>query len=206
MPKIVDATERKKAVADAVFRVVAREGVENATLRRVAEEAGLVIGSVRHYFASHPELLTFALAELNSRVLARVQRHLADLSDGRTARTGSYAADILAEVLPLDAARLEESSVWLAFTTAARSRPELAELAGQPAAGVRALSRQVLSAMSDAGALRASVGDLVLETDRLAALLDGLSIAAVVDPDRRDPETMLAILRLHLASLTRQPR
>ncbi|QIS21480.1 TetR/AcrR family transcriptional regulator [Nocardia terpenica] len=202
MPKIVDPTERRKAVADAVFRVVTREGVENASLRRVAEEAGLVVGSVRHYFASHAELLSFTLAELNRRITDRVLEHLAELfPEGMVVPDvpGSHAERILVELLPLDRARFEESAVWLAFTTAARSRPELAELAAQPVAGARSLVHRVLSAMAEAGVLRGV--DLELETDRLAALLDGLALAAVVDPARRDPNAMRAVLRLHLANL-----
>ncbi|MBF6329489.1 TetR/AcrR family transcriptional regulator [Nocardia transvalensis] len=204
MPKIVDPAERRKTVADAVFRVVAREGVEHASLRRVAEEAGLVVGSVRHYFASHAELLSFTLAELNRRVTDRVLAHLAEaFPEGLVVPEvpGSVAERILAELLPVDEQRFEESAVWLAFTTAARTRPELAELAVQPLAGVRSLVHRVLSAMSEAGVLRGTVGDLEREADRLAALLDGLALAAVVDPDRRDPDRMRAVLRLHLASL-----
>ncbi|MFC9998640.1 TetR/AcrR family transcriptional regulator [Nocardia sp. NPDC127526] len=206
MPKIVDPTERRKAVADAVFRVVAHEGVESASLRRVAAEAGLAIGSVRHYFGSHAELLSFALAELDSRVTDRVLRHLAEFFPDSGAAPprvpGSHAERILLELLPLDEPRFEESAVWLAFTTAARSRPELAELAVRPLTGVRSLVHRVLSAMAGAGVLHGATGDLERETDRLAALLDGLALAAVVDPDRRDPDAMRAVLRLHLASLT----
>lgn len=209
MPKVVDPVQRRKTVADAVFRVVARDGVEKASLRRVAEEAGLVVGSVRHYFASHAELLSFTLTELNDRVTERVQRHLAALFPGGEVEhalpddhiPGSYAEQILVELLPLDQARFEEAAVWLAFTTAARARPELSSLAAAPLAGVRSLVHRVLSAMAAAGVLHTD--DLELETDRLAAVLDGLSLAAVVDPDRRNPETMRAVLHLHLASLTK---
>ncbi|MFI9589760.1 TetR family transcriptional regulator [Nonomuraea sp. NPDC052265] len=44
-------------VAGTVFGVVRRAGFEQASLRNVAEEAGLAIGSVRHYFAGHTELI-----------------------------------------------------------------------------------------------------------------------------------------------------
>ncbi|ATL68683.1 TetR/AcrR family transcriptional regulator [Nocardia terpenica] len=210
MPKVVDPVQRRKTVADAAFRVVARDGVEKASLRRVAEEAGLVVGSVRHYFASHAELLSFTLTELNDRVTERVQRHLAALFPGGEVESralpddhipGSYAEQILVELLPLDQSRFEEAAVWLAFTTAARARPELSPLAAAPLAGVRSLVHRVLSAMAAAGVLHTD--DLEIETDRLAAVLDGLSLAAVVDPDRRNPETMRAVLHLHLASLTK---
>ncbi|MFE3190313.1 TetR/AcrR family transcriptional regulator [Nocardia sp. NPDC059240] len=208
MPKVVDPIERRKAVADAVFRVAARDGVENASLRRVAEEAGLAVGSVRHYFTDHAELLSFTLSELNTRVTARIQDQLATLfPDGDPGTTppppghvpGSHAERILVELLPLDEARFEEAAVWLAFTTTARSRPELAPLAAQPLAGVRSLVHRVLSAMVTAGSLQAV--DVDLEADRLAAILDGLTLAALADPSRRDPVAMRAILHRHLASL-----
>lgn len=66
MPKIVDPGARRRAVADAVLRVIGREGVEGASLRNVAEEAGLAIGSVRHYFRDHDELLLFTMRELST--------------------------------------------------------------------------------------------------------------------------------------------
>ncbi|RJO74089.1 TetR family transcriptional regulator [Nocardia panacis] len=203
MPKIVDPIQRRKAVADAVFRVVAEEGVQGASLRRVAEEAGLAIGSVRHYFDGHTELLGFALAELNNRVNLRVEAHLARRDTETRPRPGHFAEQVLAELLPLDPPRLEEAAVWLAFTATARSHPALAPIALELASGVRWIAHRALTGMAEAGVLNDTIGDLEHESDRLAALLDGLALAAVIDPGRRDPDTIRAVLRLHLASLVR---
>src|SRR3954468_19820411 len=103
VPRIVDPEARRTAVVDALFRVVRREGVEQASLRNVAEEAGLAIGSVRHYFDGHDELIIFAAQELHrrisDRVWARAEQILAapEATDRRR-----LSAALLAEWLPLD--------------------------------------------------------------------------------------------------------
>jgi hypothetical protein len=46
------------------------------------------------------------------------------------------------------------------------------------------------------------VADVEVETERLAALLDGLALGGVLQPDLTTPEVMRAVLRRHLDSLT----
>lgn len=49
MPARIDAEERRQYVIDAAFRLIVAEGLEGLTLRKVAAEANLNIGSVRHF-------------------------------------------------------------------------------------------------------------------------------------------------------------
>ncbi|MGH3548111.1 MAG: TetR family transcriptional regulator C-terminal domain-containing protein [Pseudonocardiaceae bacterium] len=84
---------------------------------------------------------------------------------------------------------------WLEFTTAARINPVFDDLARKSAAGTRSLVRQVLT-----GILRAGL-DLNAETERLVALLDGLSINAVLRPDLLSADDRVAVLHTHLAEL-----
>ncbi|MGA5817911.1 TetR/AcrR family transcriptional regulator [Kitasatospora sp. NPDC094028] len=202
MPKIVDPVERRQAVADAVLRVAAREGLEHASLRNVAEEAGLAIGSVRHYFAGSSELMLFAMGELARRIDERVRDHARALLDpaAGTDRRGR-TRDLLAEVLPLDAERREESALWLSFVTAARTRPELRARSAEMQAGLDDLVRRVLVEIERAGALTPGL-DLDVETRRLSALLDGLTLQAVQHPDLVGPDELRAVLRRHLDTLT----
>ncbi|MEV0662880.1 TetR family transcriptional regulator C-terminal domain-containing protein [Actinomadura luteofluorescens] len=44
-----------------MFRVVRRDGLEQASLRTVAAEAGLAIGSVRHSFGGQADIMIFAM-------------------------------------------------------------------------------------------------------------------------------------------------
>ncbi|SHF92786.1 TetR/AcrR family transcriptional regulator [Streptoalloteichus hindustanus] len=203
MPKIVDPEERRRAVAEAVFRVSARDGLEHASLRNVAEEAGLAIGSVRHYFSDHNDLMIFAMRELGRRVRLRIQAHADRLlaSDPEGDRR-AMAEQLLAEFLPLDDARREEAVLWLTFTTAARTRPELRPLADEMDDGVRAIVRRVLREARRVGGLPGAV-DIPLQTLRLTALLDGLTLHAVLYPERVTPQSMRKVLRQHLAELAR---
>ena len=59
MPKIVDHDKQRQRVAEVALRVIQRGGLEKATVRNIAEEAELSVGSLRHYFTSQAELLAF---------------------------------------------------------------------------------------------------------------------------------------------------
>ncbi|MFF2625271.1 TetR/AcrR family transcriptional regulator [Kitasatospora griseola] len=201
MPKIVDPVERRQAVADAVLRVAAREGLEHASLRNVADEAGLAIGSVRHYFAGSSELMIFAMGELARRIEARIRTHAAALLDpAATGDRRERTLQLLAETLPLDAERREEAGVWLSFVTAARTRPELRSRLAKMQAGLDELVHRVLLETDRAGALTPGL-DLTVETRRLSALLDGLTLQAVQHPLLVGPDELRAVLRHHLDSL-----
>ncbi|WP_049657807.1 TetR/AcrR family transcriptional regulator [Kitasatospora sp. MY 5-36] len=202
MPKIVDPAERRQAVADAVLRVAAREGLEHASLRNVAEEAGLAVGSVRHYFAGSSELMIFAMRELARRIEARIRAHAAALLDPAADGTDrrERTVRLLAETLPLDAGRREESALWLSFVTAARTRPDLRPRAVEMQTGLDDLVRRVLAESRRAGGLAPGL-DLDLETRRLSALLDGLTLQAVQHPDLVGPDELRAVLRRHLDTL-----
>ncbi|RLU83088.1 TetR family transcriptional regulator [Streptomyces griseocarneus] len=200
MPKIVDPSARRRAVAEAVLRVVSRDGLEAASLRNVADEAGLAVGSVRHYFTDHDEMVIFAMGELADRVEGRLRAHadriLAGAPDERRARV----EELLAELLPVDDARHEESTLWIAFTTAARTRPGLRPRAVEVQANMLVLLRRVLHGAQQAGGLPAGL-DVELESVRLAALLDGLTLQAVLEPERVGADVLLRVLRRHLESL-----
>ncbi|GAA3010586.1 TetR/AcrR family transcriptional regulator [Actinokineospora diospyrosa] len=201
MPKIVVPEERRAAISDAVIRVVRRAGVEGATLRTVADEAGLAIGSVRHYFGSHEDVLIFTMRELGLRIGRRIGTHVDRLlgTDPDIDRRAAVE-DLFAEFLPLDPIRWDEAVVWLAFTTAARTRPSLRDTAVEQHAFMRGLITRVLQEATARGALPDRL-DLEVECLRLSALLDGLTLQAVLHPENTTPDLLLAALRRSLTAL-----
>ncbi|WP_150460359.1 TetR family transcriptional regulator [Nesterenkonia ebinurensis] len=58
-------------VAQAVWRVILRSGLARASVRAVAQEAGLSVGSLRHYFSEQRELQIYALELINERAHQR---------------------------------------------------------------------------------------------------------------------------------------
>ena len=106
MPKIVDHSARRDEIALVACRVVAEYGFDQATVVRIAREAGYTTGMVAHYFDSKQEIILAAL-RLN---LRRIEERLT-----RPAGTGATLLEVLAESLPLDALRATEAAFWTAF-------------------------------------------------------------------------------------------
>jgi AcrR family transcriptional regulator len=208
MPKQVDPGARRRDVVDALFRVVVRDGLQRASLRTVADEASLNIGSLRHYFTSQQQLMRFAMQAMLDRVSDRLLRRLDGIGEVRTlppVAQRRFLADLLAELLPLDEDRRAEVTVFLDFVTAARTNPAFADLAEKAAQGTRTLVRRTLGRLQELGAIRTDL-DLDLETERLAALVDGLSLNAVLQPGILGAETCAAILYGHLDTLQEPTR
>lgn len=193
MPKIVDIDQRREDIFDAVFRVIASEGIDAATLARVAAEAGLAIGSVRHFLGSHTELLTGAAGEVRKRIQSRLESHLGPLQE--TSRSGGDLRDrllaMLSELLPVDEVRRRETTVWLEFVIAARTRPEFEVSARAMFNGLRTLTGRI----ADRLGLPAAAGN------RLAAVVDGLSLVGSLHPDLMSPRALRAVLAAELDAL-----
>lgn len=208
MPKLVDPEARRRHVVDALFRVVVRDGLQRASLRAVADEAGLNIGSLRHYFADRRELMRFAMRSMLDRVAARLVDRvegIGELLDHPRRERVRLITDLLAELLPLDDRRRAEVTVFLDFNTAARTDPSLADLSRQTAEGIRDLVGRALTRLDASHTLRPGL-DLAVETERLAALLDGLGMNGVLHPEALDPDVCYAALLTHITALSRPGR
>src|SRR5688572_5703655 len=53
----VDHDERKRLIAAKTLSLIAEEGIERATIRRIAEELDFSTRSITHYFADKNELI-----------------------------------------------------------------------------------------------------------------------------------------------------
>jgi AcrR family transcriptional regulator len=190
MPKIVDAAERRQHLAAAAWRVILRDGLEQASVRNVAREAGLSNGSLRHMFGTQAELLVFAM----NQVVERIERRLEALDPAGDPRM--TAERFLLELLPLDKARQEENLVWLAFTARALVDPELRECAERSYDALRAGCHRWVTAIAGDRV------DVELEADRLHAVLDGLAVHAATRPEVATAERLRSLLARHLDTLT----
>lgn len=120
VPKRVDSLERRRSIAEAVFRVTADSGVEAVGLRDVAAEAGVSLGMVQHYFRTKDEMLLFALDYMRERVAARLQERLARLPE---AAPRDVIRAVLTELLPTDEASRAEAVISVGFYSRAAVTP-----------------------------------------------------------------------------------
>ena len=190
MPKVVDHEQRRRELAEAVWRVIRRNGVDGASVRTVAQEAGWSAGALRHYFRTQSELLDFAIELAAERIRQRVGAlELAD--DPRRA-----VEQLLSQLLPLDDERRAENEVWLAFTARALIDPHLRARYAEIDDELRAASLRAVEMLGlPSGRGRA------LEAERLHALLDGLALHGAMPPERLPPRRIAAVLRRHLDKL-----
>jgi AcrR family transcriptional regulator len=195
MPRLIDHDRRRYEIAEAVWRIVARDGVSAVSIRDVATEAGLAVGSVRHVFASKAELLEYSMALVHERVAERVQTH-SGKKDPR-----KLAEAVLAEMLPLDDQRRMEMAVNMAVVAESPSDPALRRVALDAQHAIAGVCAGVLQSLQSHRLIRADI-DLAYETDRLHALIDGLALHALTT-DRKDlrPKAILGVLHAHLAGL-----
>jgi AcrR family transcriptional regulator len=196
MPKLIDHEHRREEIAEAVWRVILREGVGAVSVRTVAAEANLAVGSVRHVFPSKKELLEFSMALVHARARERVARHTG-LHDPR-----ELAEAILHELLPLDGTRRAEMELEVAIIAETPAHPGLRAIQEEAHRGVRAACHGVLRHLLDRGRVRPDA-DLDAETLRLHALLDGLALHALTSEGGPEAvaERTTGVLRAHLDSL-----
>lgn len=197
MPKQVDRTQRRQALAEAVFAVIGSRGLEAVSLRDVADEAGVSMGAVQHYFASKDEMLLFALDHMRIRVLERLRAEV-DARPGATRRDTIRAGARV--MLPVDEPGRQEACVNLAFVTRATVTPAYADLLRDGYARILAASRAELRAAAEAGELTPGV-DPDRDATTLYFLIQGLVgpvLLGVVTADEA-----LAVVDRHLDRLFR---
>lgn len=215
MPKFVDAALRRQEVVEAVFRIVAADGLERASLREVADEAELAVGSVRHYFASSDELLAHSFGVVVDRIvrrLAAADERLAEAQPG-TPEHHEGVLTLLGEFLPLDEERAVDACVWMAFKAAARTKPFLAPEADRSHRAVAAIVGRLVMELSSAAGPDSAGTDaagtdaageqqrLVTEAERLLATLDGLTMHALLQPEWMTAQMCTDVLESHLNGL-----
>lgn len=201
MPRHTDPVQRREQVAEALFRVVASEGMQAATLPRIARELGATTGLVQTYFTSKDELLAFAFARLEELVRARAAAALQD--------AGSGVPDQLVAAMGVLACVDEhgedvEGRVWLAFLARAVNSDRLHPLHAASAREVRDLCEQAFRTAQARGEISADL-DPRAEAVALAAFADGLAVQRAMEPDRVTRQFARTLLRGYVDRLFISP-
>ncbi|MEF3306976.1 TetR/AcrR family transcriptional regulator [Paenibacillus sp. GYB003] len=196
MPKIVDHDSRRVQLAEAAWRIIRSRGIDEVSVRNVAEEAGMSLGSLRHYFSTHSELLAFSMRLVSERVENRLRSGTWD-GDPRSA-----LERIVAELVPLDEDRLAECEVWFAFAGKAIADPSLAALMREVDGALHAFFRRITDDLIARQLTKPGI-DAEHEAFRLHALVDGLVVHAVACPERMSRERIERTLAYHFDSILR---
>lgn len=195
MPKIVDHEERKQHIAEATWRVITSQGIQGASVRKIAGEAGLSLGALRHYFSTQQDLLEYAMNLVKERARARIDAIIAGGAPPK-----QKIVDILMELVPTDGGTLVEMEVWLAFTFHRKfvSKASFDALHD----GIFDGMKNLVAYMAEQRMLQPEL-DPDFEAERLYALVDGLALHATLDPRRLGPERVKDLIMGHMDSIWR---
>lgn len=178
--------ERRRHIAEAVWRIVRRDGINAVSTRTVAAEAGMVLGSLRHYFPRQSDAVAFAMRLVMERATGRIQAIVAEAGPD-----GASGASLLEQFLPLDAERREEMEVWLVFAGAALADDELAPVKRDSDATMLAIIHGIVA---DAAPAQTHPDHIRRVADRMRALTDGLATHLVGRYPALTPSAARAIL------------
>ena len=171
MPKVVDTDRRRAELADAAARVIARSGIDGASLRSVAAEAGWTTGALVPYFATKRELLAFTLQ-------ASLDRRRARHAERREMAPAEALRDLLVGPLPTTPENRLHWTVTLAFAAQASADPELASI--QRSAYLHFRDSVIELVVADR---RCPVEAAPAEAERLITVVNGVALQALFAPE-----------------------
>lgn len=167
---------RRRQLLDRLADVIAEDGIEGVSIRTLAGRAGVSIGTVQYYFATKNELLVRvweyvrdeAAIRFDAKSVAKLPptRRLAGLVDLLVAPSGD---DRLARV-------------WLALAARAAHDDRIARLHREQWQRTEELITRALVVVNPARA-----DESVDAAAELLALLDGLTLSVLTEPDRMPP-------------------
>jgi TetR/AcrR family transcriptional regulator, transcriptional repressor of bet genes len=188
MPRVVNHEERREEIAEAAWRVIERCGTAGTNLRKIAGEAGYTTGVITHYFRNKRQLMLFAFGLLVDRSTSRMAEAVRE--------AGVVAA--LAQVLPLDEERRRETTVWLSLLGASLTDPDLASELRERYRRAREATLPMFKSVLPEKAQENGPDDVA---DEILAVVDGITVDALTDPERYPPGRQLELLRRALARL-----
>ncbi|ASS71179.1 TetR/AcrR family transcriptional regulator [Bacillus atrophaeus] len=192
MPKRIDHEKRRKQIAEAAWRVILERGMEGATVRNIAEEAELSLGALRHYFSTQDELLVYAMKLVKEKAAARINEiALQDLPPKEK------ILNILLEIVPTDDETRAEMEVWFAFTAYFRHKETVYDAQHD---GIFIAMRKLIDYLDQFHLLQNHL-DKEIETEKLYALIDGLALHAMLEPERVNRKRIERVLIQHLHSI-----
>lgn len=168
--------DRRDEVAEAVWRVLNRDGFVGLSMRGVASEMGSTTGMVTYYFRSKRELTDYALELLIAR------------GEGRSRRAAAGGVGVLRaallDMLPLDEQSTIANRIWVSSWGAALVDEERlvqhGELYRASRTKIRRLVDDALSPSSDAA-------DAASIAEKLHAAVLGWCVQAAMEPGEYPP-------------------
>lgn len=182
------ATRRRLQIMAATSEVICRQGVDGARLKDIADEAGVSLGMVQHYFRHREALIVETIGALLELTLA-TWRVVSAREPDPIRRLFALLRFQVAGWAPFR----KRWSFWVEFWSAAGRHEVLGAQAKEVYRAWTEPFRETIEQGVAAGAFRPHTSPDALIV-RLMCLSDGAAIRVLYDPDALDAEGMFAML------------
>lgn len=201
MPKKVNHQERKHEIAEAALHMIHQNGIANTTLREIAKEVGLSLGSVQYYFQKQEDLYEFTMDLLYKRTEDRIRNVLV-----KNQSAFENAVSMLTQMVQVqDEQQRMENDIWAQICFVpdkSFENEELKERFHQSyAAFVSQVVNQVIEMLHDTRFLYSQC--LEAEAKTLSFFMDGLMLNTIIYPNHYDEQTVKAQIREYLFKICR---
>jgi AcrR family transcriptional regulator len=193
MPKVVDHSDRRRELAEAAWRAIVKYGLDGTTTRVIARESGYSAGVLAHYFESKDEILLEALRLSHDGLDERIQEAISD-------KQGLVALRAFCiEVLPTTDVSVRETHLEMSMWSRALVNDELRSVQRRETSRWGRIMEGLIRDAQRAHEI-CDVDPRVVSVT-LSALIDGLSIYALLYPDRFGRNQIVALLDNYLETL-----
>ncbi|HEX4702566.1 MAG TPA: TetR family transcriptional regulator [Pseudonocardiaceae bacterium] len=196
----VSADVRRRELVAAAIRVMARDGVAKTTTRAIVTEADMQLGFFHYCFRSKQELLLQVIDTINQRNVIAATAVVGQgrgLKETLAASLRAYWQDV--ETNP------GTHQVTYELTQYALRTPGLADVARRQYEGYLAMATEFLETAADAARVEWTTPVPVLAR-YVHTMLDGVTLAWIVDRDGAQAMAVLTEFADHLAKSARRRR
>lgn len=191
MPRRIDRDARKAQLAEAVWRIIRDRGIGAVSVRSVADQASVAVGSLRHVFPTRAELLQFSAELMVQRATERIRAVPRPQDDQR------YALEVVKQLLPLEPDSRAELEVNLALIAESPALPELLPIRDHAYQELAEACTRLVEVLVG----RPRDPRIVEQGRRLHAIVDGLAIHLLMHPASEESGWAIDIVRGELARI-----
>lgn len=195
MPKTVDHVERRSELLEAVWRLIARDGMEGATIRAIAKETGWSTGVLSHYFADKDDIIGSALRHVYERIATRWDEKLDGLSGVRA------LYELVLDNLPLDDVRELETKLLMNYWSLVIRGHDTTPRPRRRGPLLIDLLERLVREGQEAGEIRSDEAPADI-AERLLGLIDGFSLHALLNPERLTHDRLILLVQSEFDRLT----
>lgn len=196
MPKVIDHDQRRRDIIEVTRGLIIQGGIEAATMREIAAEAGFANGALKHYFPGKDDIIqgTYELSLAQMSELVR---------DGVGTKRGIEALrGISQSALPLDTERITAARVLLSFWERAASNEHLHDIyANHLVIWRQALAQYIAEGREDGDILSQTPDEQLI--DELVVMNVGANLMSLMGPSESTPALQQAHLDAFFERLTR---